>query len=200
MANEGFSVNNECIGIVLAGGKSSRMGRDKALLFRKEQEHMLAFSKHLLAETGIRRVVVSGDQHGISDLIKDAGPLSGIYSALHQTPCAAALILPVDLPLMTADALAKLRITGELSNKACFYQNNALPLYLPNNAFTELFFNQVFRNAKQPLSEKGPSMRQMLAAIPHQSLTIANELWLKNTNTPEEWQQAQQQLSRVGNL
>ncbi len=213
----------DCLGVVLAGGLSSRMGQDKSGLTRRQNtintatqvankpaSSMLDFSKQLLIDAGIKDIVVSGDHHQIPDLVPQAGPVGGIYSVLSHFPehlqPKAFLILPVDLPLMTADALAELRLKGELSHKATFFQDSNkqvhhIPLYLPNNAFLKLFLAQAFQGesllsvAKGKNTKKnGPSVRGLLQQIPHQAVTNLNSNTLFNTNTPQEWQQAQQQF------
>ncbi len=216
----------DCLGVVLAGGLSSRMGQDKAQLSRQKFTHqnkavnslnsssvrseisMLDFSKQLLTDAGIKNIVVSGDNHQIPDRIPHAGPVGGIYSVLAHFPehlqPKALLILPVDLPLMTATDLAKLRLKGELSHKATFFSDNQkqahhIPLYLPNNAFLQLFLSQAFHQ-EQLLSnsnknkKNGPSVRAMLEKVPHQAITSLNNQVLFNSNTPEQWQQAQQKF------
>ena len=177
---------NECLGVVLAGGLSSRMGQDKSTLSRNEIS-MLDYSKQLLADCGVANTTVSGNKHQVNDIITNAGPLGGIYSVIEQLKPQAMLILPIDLPLMTSDALKQLKNIGELSQKACFYQDNFLPLYLPVNAYTELFFTNAFKN----FTGKGPSIRGFLKQIPHQTVNAADEQTLFNSNTPEEWQVAQ---------
>jgi molybdopterin-guanine dinucleotide biosynthesis protein A len=212
----------DCLGVVLAGGLSSRMGQDKSQLNRQKLNHqnkvgnssvssemsMLDFSKQLLSDAGIKNIVVSGDNHQIPDRIPHSGPVGGIYSVLAHYPehlqPKSLLILPVDLPLMTASDLAKLRLKGELSQKATFFsdsqnQTHHIPLYLPNNAFLSLFLTQAFQREQLLASHKknnknGPSVRAMLDKIPHQSITSLSKSSLFNTNTPEQWQQAQQQF------
>jgi len=208
----------DCLGVVLAGGLSSRMGQDKAQLTRqynqansaiKSTTSMLDFSKQLLIDAGLKNIVVSGDNHEIPDLVPHSGPVGGIYSVLAQYPehlqPKALLILPVDLPLMTATNLAQLRLKGELSQKAVFFsdkqqKSHYIPLYLPNNAFLQLFLRQAFHQEQllvrgNKCSKKnGPSVRAMLENLPHQAVTSLNNQVLFNTNTPEQWQQAQQQL------
>ncbi len=215
----------DCLGVVLAGGLSSRMGQDKSQLTRqhktrntteKSASNMLDFSKQLLVDAGIKDIVVSGDNHQIPDLVPQAGPVGGIYSVLahflekspeHLQP-KAFLILPVDLPLMSASALAQLRLKGELSHKATFFQDNQkqahhIPLYLPNNAFLKLFLTQAFQGENllsntesngNKNKKNGPSVRGMLQQVPHQAIASLNNNMLFNTNTPEQWQQAQQQF------
>jgi len=181
----------DCLGVVLSGGQSSRMGKDKAGLIRNN-ESMLAFSQHILKQTGVKETVVSTNSQnthvGTPDLIANAGPLGGIYSVIAKHKPKALLILPVDLPLITVSVLEKLKTTGELTQKACYYEDNFLPLYLPINSFTEMFFETAMKN----LSGKGPSIRAMLKQVPHQALSLTDNKALFNTNTPEQWQQAKQ--------
>lgn len=190
---------NECIGVVLAGGLSSRMGQDKAKLLRKSTD-MLNFSKQLLIDSGISNIVVSGDEYDIPDKVKKSGPVGGIYSVLSKLPQAKSfLILPVDLPFMTTKALADLRIKGELSQKATYFEGHNIPLYLPNNGYTELFFSKIFsnnllvknaENSGKVTKKNGPSIKALLQQIPHQDIQCGNSKALFNTNTPEQWQQA----------
>ncbi|MBA6224551.1 molybdenum cofactor guanylyltransferase [Colwellia sp. MB02u-18] len=211
-----------CLGVVLAGGKSSRMGQDKASLQREKQD-MLSYSMSLLKAAGSSQVLVSGGEQGIDDLVANLGPLGGIQSIIKQFKPQALLILPVDLPLMTSVELARLKQVGELSNQACYFTDNYLPLYLPVNAFVEQFFQQLLTKPHSqassrpdsPLKSKtsfshehvsadkaaskrnltGPSVRSLLAQIPHKVVTPKNSKCLFNTNTPEQWQQAQHLLS-----
>ena len=180
----------KCIGIVLAGGLSSRMGTDKSQLMRQQQK-MLDFSQQRLKDAGIDDVVISGDKYGIEDIYKQAGPLSGVYSVLQQHICTSVLILPVDLPLISVDAIKQLKHLGQLTNKACFYEDNAIPLYLPINSFSELFFARAFTN----FNGKGPSVKSLLNQVPHQAIPLTDKRMLMNTNTPQEWQDAQNILS-----
>jgi len=188
--------NNECLGVVLAGGLSSRMGTDKAQLMR-DNTSMLTFSKQLLRDAGIKTCVVSGnkniinDKSQVNDIVSQAGPVGGIYSVIKQYQPKALLVLPVDLPLITSQALVKLKQLGELSHKACFYQDHSIPLYLPINGFVETFLQHAFQHEKFKNSGRGPSIRSLLKQIPHQAIALDNAQLLFNTNTPEQWQQAQ---------
>lgn len=212
--------NQDCLGVVLAGGKSSRMGANKALLMRNSStyngqsrgsENMLGFSKNLLKNIGINNIVVSGHiddgntETYVADQFAELGPMGGIYSVIKKYQPKALLILPVDLPLMTQQTLQQLKMKGELSQKACFFTDHFLPLYLPNNAFVEQFFTSNFAqyqqghksevNEKGDKKKNGPSIRSMFAQVPHQALALKSPQCLFNSNTPEEWQQAQQRFT-----
>ncbi len=99
---------------VLAGGKSIRMGRDKAMLpFRGQPliEHVL----HLVRAAGCdpriagSRADLAGYAPVLPDLHPGCGPLSGIEAGLAAAPAGSAvLFVAVDLPLLPASFLALL--------------------------------------------------------------------------------------------
>ena len=102
-------------GVILAGGKSSRMGKDKALLdFHGKPfiEHIAETLKHVFAEVFI--VADYGDSYTYmnlpvhADTIKSSGPLAGIHSALSHAIMPSVFILSCDLPLVTAEAIEHL--------------------------------------------------------------------------------------------
>jgi molybdenum cofactor guanylyltransferase len=89
-------------GFVLAGGKSSRMGQDKALLNwrgRTLVEHMVE-----LLSSVTRDVRVVG-RPPLPDVIEDCGPLGGIATALQTSQTDANLVVAVDLPFLIEDFL-----------------------------------------------------------------------------------------------
>ena len=68
--------------LVLSGGKSSRMGRDKALL-QLDGQTLLERSKRLGEALGAQQVLVSRNEPGfIQDLVHDAGPMALVARAL----------------------------------------------------------------------------------------------------------------------
>lgn len=191
---------SQCLGVILAGGLSSRMGKDKASLLRNET-NMLSYSKQLLTGLGLNNIVISGetstatqDDVIITDIHNESGPIGGIASVIEKLSPTSLFILPIDLPLMSVHVLQKLKQIGELSQQACFYDHNYLPLYLPVNAYTTNFLSDAFiqkpSEFKEPANKKvknAPSMRSLLKAVPHKAINIEYPASLMNTNTPEEW-------------
>jgi len=93
---------------ILAGGKSSRMGADKAFL-RFQNSTLLERSLSLVRQVA-DQVRVSGprDRFGpeaIEDVFPDCGPLGGIHASLRSSASDLNLILAVDLPLVEAEFL-----------------------------------------------------------------------------------------------
>ena len=98
-------------GYVLAGGQSTRMGRDKALLEIGGQPLIQSAVNLLKAVT--ERVVILGpaEQYGflglpvLPDLVPSRGPLSAICTGLERSETDVNLFLACDMPLMQAPFL-----------------------------------------------------------------------------------------------
>jgi molybdopterin-guanine dinucleotide biosynthesis protein A len=92
---------------VLAGGKSTRMGTDKAVLSlagRTLLETALAAARSLTQEVWIvgSPELYSHYAPAIADVFSGCGPLGGIHAALSQTGTELNLILAVDTPFLSA--------------------------------------------------------------------------------------------------
>ncbi|HXZ40535.1 MAG TPA: molybdenum cofactor guanylyltransferase [Terriglobales bacterium] len=99
---------------VLAGGKSTRMGADKAFL-QWGDETLLDRALGLAGTVAsVVRIVGDAKKFGglapvvVEDVYRDRGPLGGIHAALSNTASELNLMLAVDLPLMKPEFLAYL--------------------------------------------------------------------------------------------
>lgn len=97
--------------IILAGGQSRRMGRDKAALPWDGStilNHMAA-----LLQTVCREVIVVSnipreiDQSikVVADVIPNCGPLSGIHAGLYHASFSYSFVIGCDMPFLTTDAV-----------------------------------------------------------------------------------------------
>ncbi|MCR5590754.1 MAG: molybdenum cofactor guanylyltransferase [Lachnospiraceae bacterium] len=116
-------MTGDACAVILAGGKSSRMGENKAGL-TIEGRTMLELQLLKLEGLGIKEILVSGEPENLRDLmgeykyaenvriipdiIKDRGPLGGLYSCFDATECRYALTISVDSPFITAQTLNEL--------------------------------------------------------------------------------------------
>ena len=110
------SIRNPFSAVLLAGGRSTRMGRDKAALIIEGQplwQRQLA----TLRATGASELFISGRPDGpyaesgvtvIEDLTPDTGPLAALEAVLPRITNPHALVLAIDLPAMRADFLIAL--------------------------------------------------------------------------------------------
>lgn len=99
--------------LILAGGKSSRMGRDKATLLYEGK----TFLENLVVKgnaLGMEKIYVSnfrGECEGVSivyDVFPERGPLGGMHACMKQIQTPYCLVLPVDVPQIPLEVLEKL--------------------------------------------------------------------------------------------
>jgi molybdopterin-guanine dinucleotide biosynthesis protein A len=103
-------------GLVLAGGKSTRMGEDKGLISYFGLEHRIYLAK--LLSPFCEKTYISCQENQLSenldgcnpliDLVPSKGPMSGLISAFLTHPNAAWLVIPCDLPLFSAKNITQL--------------------------------------------------------------------------------------------
>jgi molybdopterin-guanine dinucleotide biosynthesis protein A len=105
--------------IILAGGRSSRLGRDKAserLLGRPLLQHVIDRVHSLVAEIIVVRAhgqllpeIESATAVRIAeDDFASSGPLGGIYSGLIATAAERGLVVACDMPLLSRPLLAEM--------------------------------------------------------------------------------------------
>lgn len=112
---------NDLTAFILAGGKSARMGEDKAFLQwggRTLLEHSLRLARALSPEVLIVGGAGKFSAYGavVEDVFRERGPLGGIQAALQASATDLNLILAVDLPLMEARFLKYLVAQARASN------------------------------------------------------------------------------------
>ena len=108
---------------VLAGGKSSRMGSDKAFL--RLGEETLLFRALTVASAVAEEVRIVGDTQKfaafgqvVEDVYRDRGPLGGIHAALSGSATEWNLMLAVDLPFAGRELLRYLLLRAQKSDAA----------------------------------------------------------------------------------
>jgi molybdopterin-guanine dinucleotide biosynthesis protein A len=172
-------------GIVLAGGLSSRMGRDKALLpwqGRTLLEHM----RGLLMQAGAERVWVSGDYPtfgGIPDQVARCGPLGGLHSVMQQMPDSQAWVVAVDTPLLAPGLLQ--RLAGEGLGACTIFDGHPFPMLLTVDYATRSVLAAMLDDAEGPRSVQAFQRRLQMHVL---ALESVDEACLVNCNTPEQWE------------
>ncbi len=157
--------------IILAGGASSRMGEDKALLVWdgvRAVDRVVALAK----AAGADAVIVSGGDYGhpfVPDPEADAGPVAGILAAMTGERL---LILAVDAPTI---AVPDLTLLLAADGPGAAYEGLPLPMVIE-------------RSAIPPEAQGSWPLRRLveragLAALPVPGGAMAR---LRGANTPEE--------------
>lgn len=154
-------------GAVLAGGRSRRMGRDKATLriggtplWRRQVGVLRAAGAaplFLVRARGQRALATGRRTRLLRDAVADAGPLAGLHAALSASDAAHLAVLAVDLPAMDAawfTALARrcapgvgavARTARGYEPLAAIYPRAALPLITRRLAAGELALQDLLR-------------------------------------------------------
>jgi molybdopterin-guanine dinucleotide biosynthesis protein A len=180
-------MSTEFVGVVLAGGKSTRMGKDKALLKVNDQS-MLDRSVALLEELGAAKVLVSrnnSEPNSVPDIYPKHGPLSGIHAAIFETELPI-LVIPVDMPLLDIDTLTPILKAGLVSQTPCHYEKHPMPVFIPNTQDVRAYLEY---NLSNPSGDKTKvSIKRLLNYLGSLTLTTEYKDTLANANTPEQWQ------------
>ncbi len=108
-------------GIILAGGKSTRIGRDKSLL-HYQNKTLIQHSIDALQPLVSTIIIVSDNPNHdykntkrVSDLIPNSGPVAGIYTGLHHSKTENNIVLSCDIPKINSIILKKLISNSFLS-------------------------------------------------------------------------------------
>lgn len=176
------------VGVVLAGGKSSRMGKDKALL-EYGGRSLIKRAERLLNDAGASRVLISRNDTSnpkyLPDIYPNCGPMSGLHAAMMETKLPL-LIVPVDMPMLTSEMLRCLIEIGVKMEASIHYDGFALPLFLWNTPEAQKY---VANCLTKPNSNKQVySLTRFISTIGAAQITCHQQYRLINTNTPEDWQ------------
>jgi len=188
----------QATGVVLAGGKSKRMGYDKAFLevgevamIKQVASELKKVCNEVLIAGGIKE---QGELLGlqvIPDRIPGRGPLSGIHAALGAAKNPKCLVTACDMPFVTA-ALARFMIT----------QADGYDVAVPTHGIhLQPLFAVYDRNCEGPIEQSLlNNIRKVVDFYPLVRVNYVNEKYLRaiadidfaffNVNTPDDLKKA----------
>lgn len=178
-------------GIILAGGKSSRMGKDKALLMHEGK----SFLEHCAATlSSVCDEVLISTNHDypdiglkmVYDIYENKGPIGGIYAGMQRAKYDNILCLSVDTPLVTSNFL-KWMLAHQIGATSVFIKEEdkyhpLIAIYRKEDQI--IILNQLNNNQLR--------MYSLIKELNHLSIDAEdypryNSTLLKNVNTPEEY-------------
>lgn len=197
--------HSQVSGFVLAGGKSTRMGQDKATLIlngRTLLEHALAAVRQVC-----RDVAILGryERYGAlaptyEDIYPGCGPLGGIHTALSNSQTQFNLVIAVDTPFLAPDFLSYLAERAVASGMA---------VTTPEiDDYTQPLCT-VYSLDFLPIAEKAIKAGdyKIVPLFPRNQTLVIKESELRrfafatemfeNLNTPEDMERARRRFSRV---
>lgn len=177
--------------IILAGGKSSRMGRDKGLLpfgGKKLVEYVIAAARSLAEEL----LIVTADPayaalgyRCVEDLFPGTGPLGGIYTGLSASHTNRNLVLACDMPFLHQTLLEHLvSAAGEEQVLLTLHQGRPEPLCS--------VYDRSCRSAIRARIEQNQlKITDALASLQTRHISFDRETWFRgneftNLNSPED--------------
>jgi len=180
-------------GLILVGGKSTRMGQDKSELnyFGKPQKE---FAKELLENNKLETFYSvehsSGNNQEISDKFYNLGPFGGICSAFQKDPNSAWFVLAIDVPFVN-EAVIKLVLKHRNSSKV------ATAIKGKNKDFPEplitIYEPKAYPILLQYLAQGYSCPRKMLINSDVEIVEIEDD-FIRNINTPEEFEVAKKEI------
>ena len=190
-------------GLVLAGGRSTRMGRDKATLTYGGATAQLERAMTLLgAHVAQAYVSVRADQADeplrarfaqIRDAHENLGPIAGLLAAQARHPEVAWLVVACDLPLLDEATLAHLLAARAPGRAATAYRSSHDGLPEPLCAIYEPASHAALAAY---VAAGGQCPRKFLQGVDTLLLDEPNPKALDNINTPQEYGSAMETVSR----
>lgn len=176
-------------GIVLAGGLSSRMGKDKAQLLLEKQT-LLTRNVALLCSLNFADVFVSGQYEGfqcIADINQSLGPIGGLHACVESlySRYDALFIMPIDMPLLGYQECLHLLEQFAEHPEGVFYEQATFPMILPLSKQLKEYLTEALASPHN----KQRSLYRLLKTLKLQPINYQNEesFRFQNSNTPEEW-------------
>jgi len=178
--------------VILCGGRSRRMGREKALLLLENktfiqciEEQLQPFDEVLLSVRGEGQELLPHHRH-IADRYCDCGPMGGLHASLAACRSDALLAVACDLPLFRYD-LAELlcsKLQDGVDAVVPISQDGRIhPLCAVYRKETTAVFEKNLTEGQYRLREALQRMQVCYVTVPQ-----ALQNCLQNVNTPEEYQ------------
>ncbi len=180
--------------LLLAGGRSSRMGTDKAelsYLGRTFMENLLEKAEQL----GIKKKFLSGHDSNlegvrvVQDYYKDRGPLGGMHACMREMQTDYCLVLPVDVPQIPLEVLQNLlSFHREMMKRG----EREIPLLLSHGDRTEPLIGIYPVNMQEEIGEAvqdhPASVFSVLKKKGYRIFQTEIEAWqAENINTPQTY-------------
>lgn len=174
--------------VILAGGKSSRMGSCKAELpwgGKTLVEHQVNKKSAL----GISDIMVSGYSRPVTgtrfvpDIYPEKGPLGGIHACLCAANKAACFVISVDAPLFSPDEM-KLLIKAHLAGDSPITVAKHLGTLEP---LIGVYDSSLSDAAEEILQGANTSVKHLLDQIGFAVCEFSDENSVRNCNTPDEY-------------
>jgi molybdenum cofactor guanylyltransferase len=198
--------NEKLYGLVLTGGKSSRMGIDKSTFEyhgMPQRDYLISLLKEVCSDVFLS-VHTNGDDIALNNIktIVDKnyylGPFNGLHSAHMEHPDVSWLVVACDMPFLDLDALQHLKNNRNKQKSATAYCKKGSEFPEPLCAIWE---SNSFQKAEALFTKgEGASPSKFLQSIDIECVYPKEERVLMNVNTLEEYETAKKLIDSKNNL
>ena len=188
-------------GLVLAGGRSTRMGTSKARInwHGKEQQYYLADLMKICCKDVFiscredQAASIHPDYCPLPDQLESAGPVEAILSAFQKYADCAWLVIACDVPLMDLQTLQYLKKERDQTKIATVFENPEDGLPEPLTAIWEAESYNLLKIYHQ---KEHISLRKILLQHEAKIIKASTTDALMNANTPEDAKRIKEILER----
>ncbi|MDB4347489.1 molybdenum cofactor guanylyltransferase [Bacteroidia bacterium] len=185
--------------LVLAGGKSKRMGKDKSRIIYHQKEQMYEVADMLLSMGLNTSISINKTQQKdldpnysyLIDAYEDQGALGGILTAMELHPNKPLMVVGCDYPMLQRWDLNHLMFEAQKQKQSMAYQAPDSLLYLPTVAYYTIDMLQGFRQA---LVSNQLKLQTILGNAKVHKLKPLNSIRFVTANTPEEEKQIRKEI------
>jgi molybdopterin-guanine dinucleotide biosynthesis protein A len=176
-------------GFVLAGGRSSRMGLDKALLEVEGATLIERIAGQVRRAAGSATIIGPAERYShlgfpvVADLVEGLGPLGGLYTALSATRADWNLIVACDLPEVSAELLADLLEAAERCGRRALVPSSRAGL----EPLCAVYHRSLLREVVRAINHKALKMQDFVSEIGAAMWPAPEGAWFRNVNTPADW-------------
>ena len=165
--------------VILAGGLSTRMGRDKSRL-RLGRLTLVGILRRTCVKARLRVRVIR------TDAIPRCGPLGGILTALRRSRSDALLFLSCDMPFVSVALLNKLIQRARKSGRPTFLADSS------GVGFPFLLWRGQLVQVEAQIQQCRFSLQELARAVRavRSTPTRSEQHQRFNLNTPEDWEKA----------
>lgn len=189
---------NKIKAIVLAGGKASRLGFPKHHLFKDNLPILqwwvnsyLRFGIETYISCNKKQLGIFSQFNCIPDVFNDKGPMESIVCAWNLFPDSSLLISACDLVYIERENIEQLLKNQDLKyDSISFFCHNTklvFPLFSILNPSAIAIIHNEYYNSKR-------SLKHALASSQAKLIKVADDLFLKGINTPDELDAWNQQI------
>ena len=175
--------------IILAGGKSSRMGTDKALLKYQGKtfvenlyDNLKGICSEVIISSNNPDIKIEGAKT-VADEIQDIGPMGGLYTCLKQSKTNFNIVVSVDTPFVSAELLTEIYEQSQNYDISIIEHNKKI------HPLIGVYHKNILKILESEIKAEKYKVIKFLEKTKHQVISVDNSYKdeLLNINNPGDY-------------